>query len=124
GPWRTAVKHALDALVGRYRRADGLYRTLANDDGAPLDDRAFLYDQAFVLLALASATQAGIEPERCIAEANELRELVYKQFARKEGGFREQELRGSTFQSNPHMHLLESALAWSSIEPDGEWQRL
>jgi mannose-1-phosphate guanylyltransferase/mannose-6-phosphate isomerase len=124
GPWRAAVKHALDVLDTRYRRADGLYRTLVDDDGAPLDERAFLYDQAFVLLALAAAAQAGIETQRCATEANELRAILTTQFAHKAGGFREEELRGSTFQSNPHMHLLEAALAWSGSEPNGEWQRL
>jgi mannose-1-phosphate guanylyltransferase/mannose-6-phosphate isomerase len=124
GPSRAAVKHALDALADHYRRPDGLYRTLADDDGAPLDERVFLYDQAFVLLALAAAAQAGIEPRRCIAEANELRDILQSRFARKNGGFREQELRGSTFQSNPHMHLLEAALAWSQLEPNGPWQAL
>jgi mannose-1-phosphate guanylyltransferase / mannose-6-phosphate isomerase len=124
GPWKAAVAHGLEALAGRYRRPDGLYRTLVDDEGAPLDERAFLYDQAFVLLALATAAKAGINARGCAAEAMELRSVLFQRYARREGGFREQELRGSTFQSNPHMHLLEAALAWSEMGTDTEWEEL
>lgn len=125
GPWRAAVAHGLESLRARYRRADGLYRTLADDDGAPLDDRTFLYDQAFVLLALASSVKSGLEAGWCTTEGRSLRSLLYERFGREGGGFLEQELRGSTFQSNPHMHLLESALAWCEADgADAEWEEL
>ena len=45
------VKHGLEYWVAKYRRPDGLYRTLVNADGSVRDDRALLYDQAFGLLA-------------------------------------------------------------------------
>jgi mannose-6-phosphate isomerase len=118
------VAHGLEALASRYRRADGLYRTLVDDDGVPLDERALLYDQAFVLLALATAARAGVDTRRCTADALELRSVLRDRFARPNGGFREEALRGSTFQSNPHMHLLEAALAWCDASPDGEWEAL
>ena len=124
GPWRAAVSHALESLESRYRRPDGLYRTLCDDAGTPLDERAFLYDQAFVLLALATATRAGVDTGHCAREAIELRTTLFDRYARREGGFREHELRGSTFQSNPHMHLLEAALAWTEIGNDPEWESL
>lgn len=124
GPWPAAVAHGLEALRARYRRNDGLYRTLCDDDGSPLDERAFLYDQAFVLLALATSTKAGIQADRCKSEAAELRSILHERFARRDGGFTEQELRGSTFQSNPHMHLLEAALAWCEAAPAPEWEGL
>src|SRR6185312_941837 len=28
------------------------------------------------------------------------------------------------FQSNPHMHLLEAALAWGEVEPGGIWDKV
>jgi mannose-6-phosphate isomerase len=119
------VQHGLEALERRYRRADGLYRTLCDDSGGILDDYALLYDQAFVLLALATATKAGADPQRCTAEARQLRGTIEEKFARSGGGFVEQELRGSTFQSNPHMHLLEAALAWCETDgKDGSWASL
>jgi mannose/cellobiose epimerase-like protein (N-acyl-D-glucosamine 2-epimerase family) len=124
GPWRAAVTHGLEALFNHYRRADGLYRTLVDHNCAPLDERAFLYDQAFVLLALATAARAGVERRRCSHEAIELLSIIEERFAREGGGFLEQELRGSRFQSNPHMHLLEAALAWCAVERNGRWEAL
>lgn len=41
-----------------YLRPDGLFRTLVAFDGSLLDGQAFLYDQAFVLLALAETERA------------------------------------------------------------------
>lgn len=124
GPWRAAVTHGMESLFNCYRRPDGLYRTLVDYHGAPLDERAFLYDQAFVLLALATAARAGVERQRCSHEAIELLSVIEERFAREGGGFLEQELRGSRFQSNPHMHLLEAAMAWCAVERGGRWESL
>ncbi len=124
GPWQSAVRHGLDALWQQYRRTDDLYRTLCDDRGAPLDERVFLYDQAFVLLALAEAAKAGVEPQRCGREAAQLLTILEQKYTRSGGGFTEQELRGSTFQSNPHMHLLEAALAWCEAGGGRAWESL
>ena len=61
GPWRDAIDHGLD-YFDRYARTDGLFRSLARPDGAPTDEAAVLYDQAFMLLAF--ATVAAALPER------------------------------------------------------------
>src|SRR3569833_423690 len=50
-----AVTQGLSFFLTRYRRADGLFRTLVTPDGMPIDDRVLLYDQAFALLAFATA---------------------------------------------------------------------
>ena len=55
----------LKYFLAHYRRPDGLFRTLVAADGAVLDERAYLYDQAFVLLALA-------ESERLLRSGPEL----------------------------------------------------
>ena len=52
---RRLATQGLKYFLTHYRRSDGLFRTLVAADGKPLDDRAFLYDQAFVLLALAES---------------------------------------------------------------------
>jgi mannose/cellobiose epimerase-like protein (N-acyl-D-glucosamine 2-epimerase family)/mannose-1-phosphate guanylyltransferase len=125
GPWRVAVTHGLAALESYYRRPDGLYRTLVSNEGEPLDDTAFLYDQAFVLLALAAAAKAADAPRPSEEIAAALRDRVVGRFARKGGGFSEQAAQGSTFQSNPHMHLLEAALEWSDVAGSaGTWLEL
>lgn len=121
GPWRQAVDHGLSYLAQRYRRADGLYRTLVDADGQPLNDEAVLYDQAFVLLALASAY--SVDPREAYrTEARALRERVMTAFRHPGGGFREAGDR--PFQSNPHMHLLEAALAWKEADGGPEWMAL
>jgi mannose-1-phosphate guanylyltransferase/mannose-6-phosphate isomerase len=122
GPWRQAVEHGLDGLGLRYRRADGLYRTLVDAAGAPKDNAAKLYDQAFVLLALASACRAGVRADWAAQEAAQLLDRVRSTFGRPEGGFIEDNPR--PFQSNPHMHLLEAALAWMEAGGGPAWARL
>lgn len=114
GPWRQAAQHGLDELEARYRREDGLFRTLIAPDGAVLDDTAMLYDQAFALLAMASAGGAALKTG---AEA-----LLGRLRRHNMGGFAENA--PVPFQSNPHMHLLEAALAWREVDPEGVWDRL
>jgi mannose-1-phosphate guanylyltransferase/mannose-6-phosphate isomerase len=122
GPWRQAVEHGLDSLKTQYRRDDGLYRTLVTAAGAPKNEDALLYDQAFVLLALASAKAAGVRPQDCAAEALSLLTAVRREFSHPTGGFREVDQR--SFQSNPQMHLFEAALAWLEVDPDPAWREL
>src|ERR1043166_247561 len=124
GPWRAAVAHGLAALESNYLRADGLYRTLVSNEGMPVDETPFLYDQAFVLLALGAAANAGIEPRPNRDAAAALRDRVAAKFARQAGGFSEQPAQGSAFQSNPHMHLLEAALEWCNASEDAAWREL
>lgn len=122
GPWRSAVEHGLRALE-RYARPDGLYRTLVTVDGETADDRAVLYDHAFVLLALAAAHRAFDGSPEPRATALRTLDRLEELSAHPEGGFRE--LNGDLHQhSNPHMHLLEAMLTWCEIEPFGRWSRL
>src|SRR5450631_3426005 len=51
------LKRGTEYFLTHYRRADGLYRTLVSVDGVALDDRALLYDQAFVLLSFAASAR-------------------------------------------------------------------
>jgi mannose-1-phosphate guanylyltransferase/mannose-6-phosphate isomerase len=107
GSWREATRHGLNGLLARYRRPDGLYRTLVAPGGEALDETAMLYDQAFVLLALATGRTERPEAD---AEALALLDAIEAQLRHPAGGFRE--AGGLPFQSNPHMHLFESCLAW------------
>lgn len=122
GPWRQAVVQGLEALFGQYRRSDGLYRTLVSSRGQPVDVSVRLYDQAFVLLALASACQAGVRWASCRAEGRALVGQIRAAFTHPAGGFREE---GDVpFQSNAHMHLLEACLAWMAIDEHPCWREL
>lgn len=122
GPWRQAVEHGLLELRRRYLRPDGLYRTLLSDARTVKDETARLYDQAFVLLALASAYRAGVAREASLAEAVALTLRLREALGHPAGGFREHE--SQPFQSNPHLHLLEAALAWREAAPGPLWDQL
>jgi mannose-6-phosphate isomerase len=113
GPWRAAMDHGLAFLEAGHRRPDGLYRAFAGDR----DDRADLYDQAFVLLALSSASRMGDEaaPEKARALLDLLPREAGAGFASLDGGGPE---------ANPNMHLFEAFLAWTEAEPSGPWRDL
>ena len=114
GDTAALVKHGLDYWYARYRRPDGLFRTLIAADGSILDDRALLYDQAFGLLALnvASMGEGQAERER---QAHELHGLVLKHMKRTGPGFETGVPATLPLQSNPHMHLFEAALAGCEV---------
>ncbi len=122
GPWRQAVAHGLDFFLAKYRRADGLYRTVVAPDGAVVDDAAWLYDQAFALFAMAQAGRALPERTDLHPTAHALRRAL-EVWRLPEGGFREPAARYA-YQSNPHMHLLEAALAWAEVDEDPAWSAL
>lgn len=118
GPWRDVVTRGLNKLFEQYLREDGLCRTTLAPDGSPLDETAMVYDQAFVLLALATARQAGIEEPTLEASALKLRGQLLA-VARPDGSWRE----GGThpFQANAHMHMLEACHAWEAVGGDEQW---
>ena len=123
GPWREAVAHGLDYFVGRYRRPDGLFWNALSVTGEPIGSAPHLYEQAFALLALATASGVAAAPPAAEIMAEAIAERLYAERRGIAGGFTgfsdEQ-----VYQSDPHMHLLEAALAWERIAPDGPWRRL
>ncbi|MBW3616540.1 MAG: AGE family epimerase/isomerase [Proteobacteria bacterium] len=122
GPWREAVEHGRRSLQERYRRPDGLFRSLVAQDGSVLDDTALLYDQAFALLAMAAMHKAGVGGGTVRQDAQALLRAVLANYRHPEGGFAEKAPRA--FQSNPQMHLFEAALAWLEIDPSPVWSGL
>jgi mannose-6-phosphate isomerase len=111
GPWRAAMDHGLEFLERRHRRPDDLYRAWVRPDGA--DDSVDLYDQAFVLLALAQLD----DRQEGAARAIDLLERLPRGGG---GGFAE--LSGGDLRANPNMHLFEAALAWSETGAAGPWR--
>ncbi len=118
GPWREAVAHGLDYFIGRYRRPDGLFWNALDVAGEPIAAAPHLYEQAFALLALATAAGVSKAP---LAEA--IAERLYAERRGASGGFTGFS-DAEVYQSDPHMHLLEAALAWEQIAPGGPWPRL
>jgi len=96
----------------------GDFRTLVDLAGQPLDDTTWLYDQAFSLLAMAAAAEAGVHAAECRSRALALLARLDDRRA-SAGGWKE--AGEHTYQANAHMHLLEAFLAWAEIDQVGPW---
>jgi mannose/cellobiose epimerase-like protein (N-acyl-D-glucosamine 2-epimerase family) len=118
------VSSGLDYFLGHYRRPDGLYRTLIAADGRAIDDRVYLYDQAFGLLGLAdSQLVLGCAPELA-EQAQRLRAALYGCLKHPDAGFESGLSSGNPLSANAHMHLFEAALAWIVSGGDPGWRSL
>jgi len=122
GDWRRPVEAAVENLLAHGRRADGFFIHTFTNEGEPLDLRADLYDHAFTLFALAHAGRALDRPELWdIAGATMDRLEAWRH---PKGGFREGEIDGPPRRQNPHMHLLEAALALWQASGRARWKDL
>jgi mannose/cellobiose epimerase-like protein (N-acyl-D-glucosamine 2-epimerase family) len=121
GDARGIVSRGMDFFETHYRRADGLFRTLADADGAALDERALLYDQAFALLGYAAAATALDARSEFEKRALSLRHTIEARFLTQDGAYYSDEESAGHRESNPHMHLLEAYLAWAEIGHDAGW---
>jgi mannose-6-phosphate isomerase len=121
GDVRGILLRGMDYFTAYYRRPDNLFRTLAGVDGAPLDERAVLYDQAFALLGYAAAAVALDARTEYEARALALRGAIDSHFRAANGAFHSHESGEGPFESNPHMHLLEACLAWAEVGADPGW---
>jgi mannose-6-phosphate isomerase len=111
GPWRELVGQTMEAVLHGAKREDGFFVHRLDAQGRPLDERADLYDQAFILLALATAG-AALGREEWFDEAEALLGTLKRKWSHPLGGFREGEMADAQVRrQNPHMHLLEAFLA-------------
>lgn len=118
GPWGALTTRALAVFEAHSLRTDGLYRTRVASDGAVLEDTPWLYDQAFVLFALAAAAEAGLQKTEMRTKARSLIKAMDR-LRHSAGGWRE--AGDQPFQANAHMHLLEACLAWEGLDVTGPW---
>jgi mannose/cellobiose epimerase-like protein (N-acyl-D-glucosamine 2-epimerase family) len=124
GDARPLVEAGLAFFTRHYLRKDGLFHTLCGHDGKVADDRAVLYDQAFALLALASAQEVLGAAPKLVSQGTRLRETLMATLHRAGGGFDSGIPDRTPLLSNPHMHLFEAALAWKAISDDPAWKAL
>jgi mannose/cellobiose epimerase-like protein (N-acyl-D-glucosamine 2-epimerase family) len=123
GPSRQAIDHGLDYFLSRYRRRDGFFYNALGSDERPSDTEPYLYEQAFALLALATASGAESSASSHQAVALTLLDRLQRDRRGSAGGytgFPDREL----FQSDPHMHLFEAAMAWERVSDDPCWREL
>jgi mannose-6-phosphate isomerase len=91
------------AWIAQARQPDGSYVSRFDLAGTAIDPVRDLYDHAFVLLALAHGRQRDA--------AIELMTYLDAAFRHPQGGWRESLPDAMPRRQNPHMHLLEGALA-------------
>jgi len=120
GTAKAASRHGLDSVM-KAKGADGLYHPPAGVDSA-LDGMGLLYDQAFVLLALASDRAAfgnhmQERPALALVEA-------LKPFAHPLGGYAEAPGLPAPLFANPNMHLFEAFQAWMRVSDNPLWGAL
>jgi mannose/cellobiose epimerase-like protein (N-acyl-D-glucosamine 2-epimerase family)/glycosyltransferase involved in cell wall biosynthesis len=124
GPWRDAAQHALAYLREHFITADGAVASVVGLDGRVVEPIFELYDQAFALLACASGHRAFGEAAGWRRRALALRTWLEQTHAHPLGGFWEDRNSRLPQRSNPHMHLLEAALAWIAIDDDPAWRHM
>ena len=124
GPWREAAQHALVSLRERFMRDDSTVVAAVGPDGAVVDPAFDLYNQAFALLAYACAQQSVDPSGDWRSRALTLIATLDRDYANPAGGFREDKAGALSLRANPHMHLLEAALAWLWIDADSAWRHL
>jgi mannose-6-phosphate isomerase len=113
-----------ETLLRRYQREDGGFRHAVGRDGTPVDETPYLYDQAFALFALGHVRGLPGAPAGIDAAAERLLRHLETARAHGAGGYVEIEAGRPAFLANPHMHLLEAALAWVETGADGPWRDL
>ena len=119
GPAKPASRHALTQVM-THKCDDGLFRTRP-DEIAPLDGMGLVYDQAFVLLALA-ADRAAFGERGQQRHASAL-VVALGPFAHALGGYAERPGLAEPLFANPNMHLFECFQAWSRAADDDRWNR-
>jgi len=115
------IDHGLSFIVSNGRGPHGGWIRSFDAQGGVLDATEDLYDQAFVLLALAHAHAAGHTQARPLMEET-LTFLDAHLADADNGGFFENPTKDNLpRRSNPHMHLLEAFLAWFDITGEAQF---
>lgn len=123
GDWRTPTEAAINHLLASGRRDDGFYIHMFDLDGRVLEAEAFLYDHAFLLLALAHAGRA-LKRHDLFAEAHRLTDLIEAKWRHPKGGFLNGDVDTTPRLQNPHMHMLEAFSALHVCSGETRWKTL
>ncbi|AZO38370.1 MAG: mannose-1-phosphate guanylyltransferase/mannose-6-phosphate isomerase [Mesorhizobium sp.] len=122
GPADKLIDHGID-FIAKYGRTDrgGWVRTL-NSNGSVADPMEDAYDHSCVLLALAHAYRCGHQTALQLAQET----FHFIDSHLEDGslnGFLETPGWNGVRSSNPHMHMLESFLAWHDATGDRTYLR-
>ena len=120
GPAKQASRHGLTQVMA-HKCDDGLFRTRP-DEPAPRDGMGLVYDQAFVLLALAADQAAFGERGQERHALAVIRDIAA--FTHPLGGYGEAPGLAEPLFGNPNMHLFECSQAWMRAGGADDWNRL
>jgi mannose-6-phosphate isomerase len=107
---REAVDHGLEFILTTMRHPDGGFVSRCGRDGQITDTTRDLYDLAFVLFALAHGFRLTADAA-LRHEALALLRFIRAEMSHPGGGYHESVPPRLPRRQNPHMHLLEAALA-------------
>lgn len=123
GPWREVVTKAVDILISKGLRSDGLFVHLFNDSGEMISEALDLYNHAFGLFALIHAGKV-LERQDLLDAAKRIHQKMHS-WHRSEGGYWEGELTPCPpYRQNPHMHMFEAGMAGFEATGDVYWQKV
>ncbi len=118
------VTRAAEFGLKHYALPSGAFAHSVTQRGALLVQEPDLYAQAFALFGLANAYAVERRAEYREAAQNLLGYLRRERRVPR-GGYTEIKGGKTTYESNPHMHLFEAALAWIEVDPgEPRWRDL
>jgi mannose/cellobiose epimerase-like protein (N-acyl-D-glucosamine 2-epimerase family) len=124
--WRSTmsspVDHGCDYLFLRMHCGEGLFHTAVDGESHRPLAQFSLYEQAFYLFALARLNATLSDRYPIAATAALCLQRLRAGWGKANFGFDESKPATLPLKSNPHMHLLEAALAWINVT-DGPLQR-
>lgn len=120
---KNIVVAAARSLIQLYSLPSGAFVHAVDEQGKVVTADSELYTQAFVIFGMACAYEIDPNPEYRQVAKN-LVAYLDRERAHSAGGYTELKSGKLCFQSNPHMHLFEAALAWLAIDKDPVWGAL
>lgn len=119
-----AIEAGIQRLISKYSLASGAFAHSVNQYGSHHDTTPYLYSQAFALFGMAHAYAVCPSPE-IKSRAYALLHYLKRERQIATGGFSECLNNDDiAYQSNPHMHLFEAAIAWMEVDQDERWRLL
>jgi len=112
------VRHGCEFLFSRMKRSDGLFHVAVDPKSAQPSGTFDLYEYAFYLFSLARVHGELAHEFPTHETASTCLKLLRQGWGKSNGGFNESSPPSVPLKSNPHMHLLEAALAWIDATRD------
>lgn len=117
------VTSAMEFFTKNYITSSGACVHSIVENGSVHNQDLDLYTQAFAMFAYANAYEL-VGDKKYIEQALKILSYLKNERTALGGGYTEIKGGKVFYQSNPHMHLFESALLWASIDTRDEWKNL